>query len=222
MTPKSSSTLRTALAGLIALAAAMGIGRFIYTPILPYMVDGLRLSQSQAGIIASANYAGYLVGALFGVLPITLGARRPWVLGALAASAATTALMAAATSIAAFVALRFAGGVASAFVFVFAASLVLDRPAEGAQAPSSAVHFAGVGVGIAASAIVVTSIAAFGASWRELWLGGALVSCLALIAVALLAPREGEPAQSPATTAGSDRGGELTTLVVAYGLYGFG
>jgi predicted MFS family arabinose efflux permease len=216
------SPLRFALAGLIALAAAVGIGRFIYTPILPFMVDGLGLSQGQAGIIASANYAGYLAGALFGILPIAVGARRNWVLGALAASAATTALMAMTTAVAAFVALRFAGGVASAFVFVFAASLVLDRPREGGRDRASAVHFAGVGTGIATSALIVTGLAALGAAWRELWLGGAAVSCLGLAAVALLAPREREAQPTFAPPPGRGTRAGLARLVVAYGLYGFG
>ena len=222
MTRDQPSTLRPALAGLVALTVAMGIGRFIYTPILPFMVDGLRLSQGQAGIIASANYAGYLAGALFGVLPFALGAHRTWMLWALAASAATTAAMAMTTSVAAFVALRFAGGVASAFVFVFAASFVLDRAQAGARDRASAVHFAGVGCGIAVSAFVVTGLAAFGASWRELWLGGAAMSCLGLVAVALLASRGRAPVETlaPAATRGASAG--LARLIVAYGLYGFG
>ncbi len=218
----SSSPLRLAIAGLIALAVAMGIGRFIYTPILPFMVDDLGLSQSQAGIIASANYAGYLAGAVLGVLPIAFGGRRAWVLGALVASTATTAMMAMTTSVAAFVALRFAGGVASAFVFVFAASLVLDRPAQGRRDRASAVHFAGVGVGIAVSAVVVTGLAAVGATWRELWLGGGAVSGLALLGVVLLVPRGTEAARAATPPAGRERSGDLVRLVVAYGLYGFG
>src|SRR4051812_22396045 len=53
-----------ALAGLAALAAAMGIGRFAFTPLLPLMQDDFALSMSDAGWLASANYIGYLLGAL--------------------------------------------------------------------------------------------------------------------------------------------------------------
>ena len=77
-----------ALAGLLSLAVAIGIGRFAYTPILPYMTAGLALGKPEAGPIASANFPGYP-------------------LGAMAVSGLTTGAMALTTSLGPFLVLRF-------------------------------------------------------------------------------------------------------------------
>ena len=50
--------------GAAALAAAMGIGRFAYTPILPLMTSQAAITPQVAGQLATANYVGYLAGAL--------------------------------------------------------------------------------------------------------------------------------------------------------------
>ena len=49
-----------AVAGLLALAVGMGIGRFAFTPILPMMQEDAGLSIAMGGWLASANYIGYL------------------------------------------------------------------------------------------------------------------------------------------------------------------
>ncbi|MXX22012.1 MAG: YbfB/YjiJ family MFS transporter, partial [Rhodospirillales bacterium] len=115
------------LAGLLSLAVAVGIGRFAYTPILPYMAAGLALGKSEVGLIASANYAGYLLGALAAALRGLPGNPRGWLLGALAASGLSTCAMALTTDLTAFLLLRFVGGAAGALVMVFASSLLMDR-----------------------------------------------------------------------------------------------
>jgi predicted MFS family arabinose efflux permease len=211
----------TALGGMIAIAAALGIGRFVYTPILPPMVEALGLSKSGAGLIASANFLGYLVGALLAALPI-LVARRLWLLGALAVSAITTAAMGLVETPAAFLALRFVGGAASAFVLIFSSSIVLERLAEVGRSRLSALHFAGVGTGIALSAALVAALLHLGQSWRSLWLASGGLTFLALLATAMLLP-DGvvRTAQASGQTSnGTDA--RLHRLVIAYGLFGFG
>src|SRR5215211_3741949 len=48
------------------MGAAMGIGRFAYTPILPLMTTQAAITPALAGQLATASYAGYLAGALAG------------------------------------------------------------------------------------------------------------------------------------------------------------
>src|SRR5262249_60458960 len=84
------TSLRLALAGAVAMGCAMGIGRFVYTPILPFMAEALRLSSGEAGLIASANFVGYLIGAIATSFHLP-GAPRRWLIGGLVVSAATTA-----------------------------------------------------------------------------------------------------------------------------------
>jgi predicted MFS family arabinose efflux permease len=210
-----------ALGGLIALAAAMGIGRFIYTPILPRMAEDLGMTKSAAGLLASSNFAGYLAGAMIAATQFLRGSRRRWLLTGLAGSAVTTGTMAFVSSTAAFVALRFAGGVASAFVLVFASALVLDRLSLAGRFDLAAVHFAGVGAGIAVSAALVSAILAWGGGWRALWLAGGLVSLLALGGAVRLIPDRPETTE-PARPAPGAHARHLALFTAAYGLFGFG
>src|SRR5258707_9598491 len=58
-----SATVAAAV-GLLALASAMGIGRFSLTPILPLMQHDVGLTLAQGGWLATSNYLGYLAGSL--------------------------------------------------------------------------------------------------------------------------------------------------------------
>jgi hypothetical protein len=60
---------RVAIAGMLSLAVAMGIGRFAFTPLLPMMLADGAVDLPAASWLASANYLGYLVGALLCTLP---------------------------------------------------------------------------------------------------------------------------------------------------------
>ena len=217
----SKSPLALALGGLLAMAAAIGIGRFVYTPILPPMVEALHLSKAEAGLIASANFVGYFAGALLAAVRLP-GSRRTWLLGALAVNALCLAAMGATTAMSLFLVLRLIAGVASAFGLVFSSTLVLDRLARAGRSGLSAVHFAGVGSGIASSAALVAIMVQADASWNSLWFASAILAALASLAVAALVPAE--PAVAAATAA--QRWGPVSpdflALLGAYGLFGFG
>ena len=210
-----------AFAGSIALAAALGIGRFVYTPILPPMVEALGFTKSTAGLIASANFLGYLIGALLVAAPILGGTRRVWLLGALAMSAITTGAMGLTNNVAVFVVLRFVGGAASAFVLVLSSTLVLERLAEAGHAGLSAVCFAGVGIGIAISAVLVAAMLRTGQNWQSLWLASGALSLAAATTVGVLLRTDSTPARRNGQEIRS-ASPNLLRLIAAYGLFGFG
>ena len=218
----SRNATAIAFGGLVALAAGMGVGRFVYTPVLPFMEEALGLTKPQAGIIASVNFLGYLLGALVAASSTLPGGRRVWLFAALAVSAVSTGAMGLTSSLPVFLGLRFAGGVASAFVLVFASALVLDRLAVAGRSSLLAIHFAGVGVGIAVSAVLVSGLSAGGAGWQAQWMTSGAVALVALAAVAWLVPSEHGTTQPPTTASRTGLNRRLTALIVAYGLFGFG
>jgi MFS family permease len=217
------SAQRWAWAGAIALAVAMGIGRFVYTPILPAMASALSLGHATAGWIASANFAGYLVGAI-GASSLTKRPMSATVAG-LFLSAATTAAMGAVSSPALFIVLRAIGGAASAIVLVGGSAIVLDRLQAKGRAGLTALHFAGVGIGIALSAVLVAALNREGMDWRGLWYASGALSFAGSIAVVLLLPRGGVTlgdGQAPQNAPSASGSYAIPALLAAYGLFGFG
>ena len=210
-----------AIGGMLAMAAAMGIGRFVYTPILPIMVDQLGLSQSQAGLIASSNFLGYLLGAMVAATQLLQGSPRRWLLTALFLSTATTASMAFFDSYGSFLVVRFVGGLVSSWVLVFATTLIIERLVNAGRGELTAILFAGVGVGIVLAAVVTAVAVMLDTGWRGAWLLSGAVALIATVIVAWLVP-DRERKTEEVTAEQHAQGNQLGGLLAAYGLFGFG
>jgi MFS family permease len=208
------------IAGLLALAVAMGIGRFAFTPLLPLMQREGLLDDSGGALLAAANYAGYLLGALSAAA--LAGRPRRLVLGGLLATAAVTAGAGAVGALAPWLALRFVAGVLSAWVMVGVSSWVLGELARAGRSALGGVVFAGVGVGIFAAGLLAWARPADGSAALWVWLGG--LALLASVVVAWCV----RPAAAPVAAAAASAGGPAPLprgsagLVACYGLTGFG
>jgi len=199
-----------AFGGAAAMALSMGVARFAYTPILPAMHEQTGLTPANAGFLATLNFIGYTVATLWPLLARRLG-RSPAPLDALrfglAACLATTAAMAATDSLEAWCVLRLIGGAASALTMIYASTLVLDalaRAGAGARA-GLGVHYAGVGLGITLSGLMVMLLESLGAGWRGMWLAAAgMIALLIPVVLATVrgaAPEPQAPPDRPAGTA---------------------
>ncbi|MFB9834471.1 YbfB/YjiJ family MFS transporter [Actinoallomurus acaciae] len=205
-----------------ALAAGMGVGRFVYTPILPLMTAQAGLSAGTGASLATANYAGYLAGALGGILLPRL-VRSPAVLRcSLLVLVVTLAAMPLTHATGLWLALRLSAGVTSALIFVIAVGSVLEH-LRGHPVHRPGWAFGGIGAGIVLSGSLVLILRSV-ADWRVAWWAAAgLVVLLAVPSWNLRTEPEPEPVNS-----GRDRTGgrrvrrRFVALFVSYTLEGVG
>ncbi|ALK98469.2 hypothetical protein AM586_22015 [Massilia sp. WG5] len=217
---------------MAALAVAMGIGRFAFTPLFPLMVrDGL-LDSHAGAMLAAANYLGYLAGALASSRMRT----RPAQLLAfgLLGTVLITAGVGWTASLPWWVALRFLAGVMSAWVLVATSAWGLGWLAALGRPGLAGVQFAGVGIGIATAGLFCLLLGSVLPSSR-MWIGLAALAALAVVPPLLLSrslpappPASGSapapvpvpvPRSAPAKAAAPQA---TFGLVVCYTLFGFG
>ncbi len=210
-----------ALTGWLALAVAMGIGRFAFTPILPMMQVDAGLSLTAGGWLASANYLGYLLGALSAMAVRVQPAIA--IRAGLVTIGVTTLGMGVAHDVVAWVVLRLLAGVASAWVLIYVSAWSLERLTPLRRPVLTSTVYAGVGTGIAIAGAVCLVLMHASASSAQAWIGLGVLSLGATAWIAWMIRSRGGRAASAATTARGHRwDAESVRLVFCYGSFGFG
>jgi predicted MFS family arabinose efflux permease len=218
-----------ALAGLLSLAVAMGIGRFAFTPLLPMMLHDGTVDLAGASGLATANYLGYWIGALACTLQPALWRR--WGRPPLRHTVAVRTGLVATVLLTLGMALplpalwplwRGLAGMASALVFVYVAGWCLARLAVLGAPALAGLIFVGPGLGIAASGLAASAMVAWGVHAATGWAVFALLAAgLTAIAWPQLRGTVGAPAAAQTGDAPPPRGA-VPVLALAYGLAGFG
>ncbi|OCP09677.1 MFS transporter [Ensifer sp. LC13] len=204
----------------------MGFGRFSYTPILPAMMADLGLSAGDAGLIASANFVGYLAGAILAAYGWAHGYERRIGLAALVATTMLLAAMGLSSSVFVLALIRFLAGLASAFAMIFISGIVLGHGLLARSEHVPAAHFGGVGLGIAFSSLCVWASPLAGHAGLSMsegdWFIGALVGLIGTIFVAALLP--GVPSSGGGVVREKPLRWTrpLTVVTFTYALFGFG
>ena len=228
-----------------ALAVAMGIGRFAFTPILPLMIQEGTVHLAQTAWLSSSNYIGYLVGALsllksnrhplFVVLGLTLVTLTTW--------------LASLSSFGWLLVLRFLAGVASAWVLVSISAFAINW-LKSRQVISSGLIYTGVGIGITLTGLIcsyfifqsatatIAAQSSFSSLSSRLWQYLGVIALLATLLVTFLLAKINS--KSPSTAAAKANPSKAThtnptsssipppaklklaNVLTAYGLFGFG
>ena len=228
-----------------ALAVAMGIGRFAFTPILPLMIQEGTVHLAQTAWLSSSNYIGYLVGALS-----LLKSKRHPLFVMLGLSLVTlTTWLASLSSFGWLLVLRFLAGVASAWVLVSISAFAINW-LKSRQVASSGLIYTGVGIGITLTGLIcsyfifqsatatIAAQSSFSPLSSRLWQYLGVIALLATLLVTfLLAKINSQFASTAAAKTSPSKAThtnptsssipppaklKLANVLTAYGLFGFG
>ena len=218
---KTNNVAILILTGIAALTIAIGIGRFSYTPILPYMISELKLTTTDAGLIASSNYLGYLLGSLIPIFPQFPKNIRSIFIYSIFISIISLFAMGLTNTFEIFILIRFIHGVFSAFVLILGTSLIVSHVQKKGKIFLGTAHFSGVGLGMALSAIVVSYLGFLNFTWDELWFSIGILAIILSFQIIKFTPiQKAEVKYNLKSKHKTNLGFSLITI--SYGLYGFG
>ena len=218
---KTNNVAILILTGIAALTIAVGIGRFSYTPILPYMISELNLTTTEAGLIASSNYLGYLLGSLIPIFPQFPKNIRSIFIYSIFISIISLFAMGLTNTFEVFILIRFIHGIFSAFVLILGTSLIVSHVQKKGKIFLGTAHFSGVGLGMALSAIVVSYLGFLNFTWDELWFSIGILAIILSFQINKFTPiQKAEVKYNLKSKHKTNLGFSLITI--SYGLYGFG
>lgn len=163
------------LAGGLVLMVVHGLGRFIYTPLLPYLVADNQFDAADGAAVATWNYLGYLMGAMLAIRWHRIDQIRVMLPLFMAVHVVTTLVTTQTDQLTLISFIRWLNGVANGVVFVQAPALILEWLVWRNRASLSGLVYIGVGMGLLISSGLVTGTADL-LTGAERWWPAALLS----------------------------------------------
>ncbi|WP_019645529.1 YbfB/YjiJ family MFS transporter [Novispirillum itersonii] len=207
-------------AGICSLVLTIGLARFAYTPMLPLMKAQAGLDDALGGLLATVNYAGYMAGTLIATAVSAPATRLRLYRAGLLAGVIGVAGMGMTTDPWLWMILRFVAGVSAAGGMLLGSGMVLAWLVAQGRRPELGVHFAGLGLGIVVSGVLVLLMMAW--PWDRQWLGMGVLAAVLLIPawgwMPMMAPLARKAAEGPVRSGG----GSGWLLVPAYFCAGVG
>ncbi|WP_413190355.1 YbfB/YjiJ family MFS transporter [Psychrobacter sp. AT9] len=194
--PTITNEAAIACIGLYCMAVVMGYGRFLFTATLPDIMVQLSLSTTIAGWLASINYIGYFIGALIAMFVPQRATWQVMTLWVMVSIVTTMLLVVPSMSLNLWYIIRLLAGIASGVAMILSSSFVIQNLSPERRSVLSAVHYAGIGVGISASAILTWWLLILGYHFDVIWLVAGLTSLPLLWLLYAIKPRQSQHTES--------------------------
>ena len=156
------------LAGIIALIIGVGVARFVFTSLLPPMLEDY-LTISFAGVLASINYVGYLAGSIFSVFIKDINTKVKFFRFGMFLCFITTLMLGVTTSETIWIISRVLAGFGAAMALVVGSAIVMNKLNIQNKTKAMGIHFSGIGFSILISDLIVRIVFYFNGTWQFAW-----------------------------------------------------
>ena len=164
------------LAGILAIVVGVGTARFAFTSLLPYMLEDF-LSLTNAGILASFNFIGYLSGAVYAIFIKDINTKVKFFRIGMILSVFTTLILATTTDETLWLLSRVIAGFGSAMVLIVGGAIVMVKLNMKDKTKAMGIHFSGIGFAILISELISQYILKYG-TWSDAWMALSVFSLL--------------------------------------------
>ena len=164
-----NSNVAILLAGIIALIIGVGVARFVFTSLLPPMLENY-LTISFAGVLASINYVGYLAGSIFAVFIKDINTKVKFFRFGMFLCFITTLMLGITTSDTIWVISRILAGFGAAMALVVGSAIVMNKLNIQNKTKAMGIHFSGIGFSILVSDLIVRIVFYFNGTWQLSWI----------------------------------------------------
>lgn len=220
---KSIQRWQVITAGICSLILTVGLARFSYTPMLPIMREQAGLSALDGGWLATFNYMGYISGALLASTISKLEYKFILYRLGLIVAVISTVAMGMTTHVPLWNFLRYISGFSSTAGMLIASGLIMNWLLRQGKKTELGLHFAGAGLGLALSGLVVLAMMDH-LHWDQQWIAmGALGVVFFIPAWAWMpAPAKTGSVEAAVQDSAAPNAKWMRLMIAAYFCAGFG
>lgn len=163
---KNSSII---LAGILSIIVGLGVARFVFTSLLPPMLDDF-LTITFAGVLASINFAGYLSGSIFATFIKDINTKVKYFRIGMIISVLSALVLAFSQNEILWAVSRIIAGFGSAMALVVGSAIVMTKLKMDNKTKAMGIHFSGIGFAIFTTDLISRLVLYFNGTWQEAWL----------------------------------------------------